>query len=272
MFPLTFSTAPARSGRRRLLLADAERQPLPLRWLRQLQQYANRDSIKTYVLVYDYPSGACRRPSCTVLLYSQLVQVEQQLDLQEYNGSFYTNTYGNQAKWLYSPILNQYGEHWYTLIPSGGNSVLHAWEGYQDSSIGAVVATFSGASVYDSPTLLTTATYLPDPPAGTATVDTNGNLTINLPSSGFVGTFQVVVTASDSTSIKFPNRCTVISTDTEPTLSVEQNGATVTAGSTLSVSTTTSASALSDPVTATARKRSDGDHDGVEVSSYSPLV
>ena len=139
--------------------------------------------------LYSFPNELINAKASPAL-YAQLNQVDQQFDLQEYNGSFYTNNLGNQAEWLYSPVLNQYGEHWYTLILTGGNSVLHAWEGYQDSSIGSVVATFNSPAVYDSPTLLTTATFLPDP-AVTATVSPAGTLSIGLPSSNYVGTFKV---------------------------------------------------------------------------------
>jgi hypothetical protein len=152
-------------------------------------------------------------------LYSQLYQVEQQLDLQELNGSYYTNTYGNQAEWLYSPVANQYGEHWYTLILSNNQSVLTAWEGYQDSSVGAVVATFNTAAVYDTPSLLTTAKFAPEPPAGTASIDNSGNLVVNLPSSGYVGTFQATVNVSDGVATT-SQTVTVTDTDTAPTITV----------------------------------------------------
>jgi hypothetical protein len=166
-------------------------------------------------------------------LYGQLYQVEQQLDLHQLNGSYDTNYLGHQAEWLYSPILNQYGEHWYTLTLSGGQSVLHAWQGYQDSAVGAVVATFATADVYNNPALLTTASFLPNP-AVTATVSSTGTLFVGLPSSSYLGTFKVIVKASDGL-LTTSQTLTVTSTDIAPTLSLQQNGATVTAGSTLSL-------------------------------------
>jgi hypothetical protein len=216
--------------------------------------------------LYSYPSeliDSQAPPS----LYSQLYVAESQLDLHQSGGSYYINYLGSEAEWLYSPILNQYGEHWYTLILSGGNTVLHAWEGYQDSSVGAVVATFDSPTVYENPTLLTNATFLPDPPATTATVSPSGTLTINLPSAGFLGTFHVVVTANDGT-LTSSQTVTVTCIDTAPTLSVTQNSATVAAGTTLSVpvgsfplsDTTTASAADSQDVTTTAT-----------VSSYSQL-
>ena len=221
-------------------------------------------------LLVESPPSCSSAQAALGAVRAQLYQVDQQFDLHEYNGSFYTNNYGNQAEWLYSPVLNQYGEHWYTLISSGGNSVLHAWQGYQDSSIGAVVATFSGASVYDNPNLLINATYLPDP-AVTATVPTTGpnagKLSITLPNSSYIGTFKVTVTVSDG-FFSASQTATVTSTDTAPTLSVHQNGSTVTAGSTLSVDH--DSFPLSDPVTA-----SGADSQPVtttaSVTSYNPL-
>jgi hypothetical protein len=178
-------------------------------------------------------------------LYAQLYAVEQQLDLQQFNGSYYTNNLGHQAEWLYSPILNQYGEHWYTLTLSGGQSVLRAWQGYQDSTVGAVVATFATPDVYNNPALLTSATYIPDP-AVTASVSASGTLFIGLPGSSYAGTFKVDVTVSDG-MMSTSRVLTVTCTDTAPTLSVQQNGATVTAGSTLS--SPHGSFLLSDPVT-----------------------
>jgi hypothetical protein len=167
-------------------------------------------------------------------LYAQLYAVNQLLDLHEQGGSFDTNFFGNQAEWLYSPILNQYGEHYYTLILSGGQSVLHAWEGYSDSAVGAVVATFNTPAVYDNPNLLINATYLPGPRSNTATVTPSGDLTINLPGSAFVGTFEVTVSVSDGL-LSAAQTVKVTSTDTAPALSIRQGGVTVTAGSTLAV-------------------------------------
>jgi hypothetical protein len=213
--------------------------------------------------LYSFPSellNAQAAPS----LYSQLYQVDQKLDLQV-NGGFHTNLFGNQAQWLFSPVLNQYGQHWYTLTLSGGQSVLRAWQGYQDSAVGAVVATFATPAVYNNPMLLTSATFMPNP--ATASITSAGSLTIGLANPGFVGSFKVIVTVSDGI-LSTSQTVTVTSTDTAPALTVTQNSATVMAGSTLSVphgsfplnDTTTVASAGNQPVTTTA-----------SVSSYSQL-
>jgi hypothetical protein len=211
--------------------------------------FANGTPLATLrASVYSFPAellNAQAAPS----LYAQLYQVDQQLDLQELGGSFYTNTLGHQAEWLYSPVLNQYGQHWYTLVLNGTQSVLHAWEGYQDSAVGAVVATFNSASVYNSPTLLTNATYQPDPAAGTASVDTSGNLTINLPGAGFVGNFRVVVSASDGT-LSSSESVSVNATGTAPTLAITNGGTTIAQGDTQTANP--SNFPLSDTLTATA--------------------
>jgi Bacterial Ig-like domain (group 2) len=180
--------------------------------------------------IYSFPNELLNARSQPAT-YSQLYSVEQQYDLQEFDGSFRTNYLGNQAKWLYSPVLNQYGEHWYTLILAGGQSVLRAWEGYQDSSVGAVVATFNTASVYNDATLLTKAIFLPNP-AVTATIDPSGNLTVGLPNSAYVGTFNLVVSATDGL-LSTSEAVTVTSTDSL-TLSVKQGANVIDPGSTQS--------------------------------------
>jgi sugar lactone lactonase YvrE len=166
-------------------------------------------------------------------LYNQLQQVNQQFDLQEFNGSFFVNNLGHQAKWLYSPILNQYGEHWYTLTlsASGTQSVLRAWQGYPDSTVGAVVATFNTPAVYNNPQWLTNATAVPDPPASVASVDGSGNLTVGLPNTSYAGTFTVTVTASDGL-LSALRTVLVTSTDTAPAITVTQGPDTVASGST----------------------------------------
>jgi pimeloyl-ACP methyl ester carboxylesterase len=160
----------------------------------------------------------------TPSVYAQLFQLNQQYDLQELNGSFYTNTYGNQAEWFYSPILNQFGQHWYTLTPDGN---LRAWEGYTDSSVGAVIATLD-SSVYSHPTWLTTATALPDP-AVTASVDSAGNLSIALPSASYIGTFKVTLTAFDGL-LSSSQTVAVTSTGTAPAITVSQGNTTIPQG------------------------------------------
>jgi hypothetical protein len=234
--------------------------------------FANTDNLiaNLGVRVFNNPSlltGA----TAPLSLYSQLYQLNQEFDLQELNGSFFVGGGGHGAEWFFSPVLNQFGQHWYTLTLQNVNgsqqAVLTAFEGYADSEVGAVVATLD-PSVYSHPSWLTNATAVPDPAPGTATVDPSGNLTVNLPSAGFVGNFSVLVTTSDGL-LSASQTLSVTSTDPTPTLTVQQNGSTVTNGSTLSFPH------LSFPQSFTANGTSTDSADNVTisaaVSSYSPL-
>jgi hypothetical protein len=208
--------------------------------------------------VYASPN-ALLNAEASPTIYSQLYQLNQQYDLQEFNGSFYTNTYGHNAKWIYSPVLNQYGQHWYTVTLSsdGTQAILRAWEGYQDSAVGAVIATLD-PSVFTNPSLLTNATALPNP-AANVTVNSSGGYSIT-PPSGFVGTFKVTIAASDG-FLSTSQTLVVNSTDTAPTLTVQdQNSNTISPNGTQTVShgsfplsdAILTADAEHDPVTATA--------------------
>jgi hypothetical protein len=209
--------------------------------------------------VYSFPSGLVNA-TANPTLYAQLYQLNQQYDLQELGGSFFTNTLGHQAKWVYSPVLNQFGQHWYTLTLSsdGTQAFLRAWQGYQDSATGPVLATLD-PSVYANPTLLTNATALPNP-AVSASVNASGNLLVALPGlSNFTGTFRVIVTASDG-FLSTSTTALFNSTDSAPTLSI-QNGAT-----TVAPGGTQSAPHGSFPVTDTVTT-SDAEGDGVTTSA-----
>jgi hypothetical protein len=183
--------------------------------------------------VYSFPSELVNAEAAPSL-YAQLNQLQQQYDLQEIGGSFYTNTDGHQAKWVYSPVLNQFGQHWYTLTlnTAGTQAILTAWEGYADSEVGAVIATLD-PSVYANPTLLTNATALPAP-AVTPSVDNSGNLSIGLP-AGYAGSFKLTVTASDG-YLSSSQSVQVTATDTAPTLTIQQSGTTIPQGGTQTVS------------------------------------
>jgi hypothetical protein len=169
-------------------------------------------------------------------LYSSLYQLNQHYDLQELNGSFDTNRFGHEAEWFFSPVLNQFGEPWYTLtLQTMGNAqkaVLTAWQGYADSEVGAVVATLD-PSVYSHPVWLSGATAVPNPPAGTASVDASGKLSIGLPSLGFLGSFKVTVTASDGL-LSTSQTAGVTCTDAAPTVTITWGSTPIVAGSTQS--------------------------------------
>jgi hypothetical protein len=173
--------------------------------------------------LYSYPAELTNAEASPAI-YATLYPLQQQYDLQEFNGSFYYNTYGNDAEWFYSPILNQFGQHWYTLTPDG---ILRAWEGYSDSSVGAVIATLD-TSVYNHPNWLTNATALPDP-AETFSVDSSDNLSIYLPNASYTGSFEVTVAASDGL-LTTTQTVLVTSTDTAPAITVSQGSTTIPQG------------------------------------------
>jgi hypothetical protein len=214
--------------------------------------FANGTPIATLgVSVYNNPNillGA----SATPALYAQLNQINRQYDLEEIGGSFYTNTLGHGAEWFYSPVLNQFGQHWYTLaLNTGGTqAILTAWEGYADSEVGAVVATLD-PSVYANPAWLADATA-PPVPAVTTTINSS-NVTINLPSNSYVGTFTLVVSVTDGL-LTTTQTVPVSVTDSAPTITVQQNNQTV--GGTVTLAhgdfpqsyTLTTADAQNDPV------------------------
>jgi hypothetical protein len=197
-------------------------------------------------------------------LYAQLNQLQQQYDLQELNGSFFTNTYGHQAQWLYSPVLNPFGQHWYTLTlnSNGTQAILTAWQGYQDSAVGAVLATLD-PGVYANPALLTGATAAPDPAVQTS-VDGSGNLSLGLP-AGYAGTFRLTLTASDGL-LSASQSVMVTATDAAPTLGVGPGSNLIPPGGTQTVA---HLSSQTDPVIT-----NDADGDPVSVtaavSAYSP--
>jgi hypothetical protein len=180
--------------------------------------------------LYSYPAEFTNAEAPSAI-YATLYPIQQQYDLQELNGSFYFNTYGNQAEWFYSPILNQFGQHWYTLtlqtVSDAQQAVLTAWEGYQDSEIGTVVATLD-PSVYSHPTWLTDATALPDP-AVTTSVDSSDSLSITLPNASYIGSFKVTVSVSDGL-LSATQTVLVTSTDTTPVITVAQGNTAIPQG------------------------------------------
>ncbi len=151
-------------------------------------------------------------------VYAQLYQLNQQLDITSTGGNHPVTMDGHNAVWFFSPILNQFGQHWYTLTSDG---TLRAWQGYPDSTVGATVATVD-TSVYGNPALLVNATAAPAP-AATASVDSGGNLTVGLPSPNYVGSFFVTVTATDGL-LSSKQTVLVTSTDAAPMVTVTGPG------------------------------------------------
>jgi hypothetical protein len=186
--------------------------------------------------LYNHPA-LLTNASEPLSVYTSLYQLNQQFDLQELNGSFYTNMFGHEAEWYFSPVLNQYGQPWYTLtlqtVANSEKAVLTAWQGYMDSEVGSVVATLD-PSVYSHPSWLSGAVAVPNPPAGTASVDASGTLDVGLPYPGFLGSFKVTVTVSDGL-LSTSQTATVTCTDTAPTLTFSQGTTPVAAGSNLTL-------------------------------------
>jgi hypothetical protein len=195
------------------------------------QTFANNSPLATLdARTFANPSilvGATATPD----LYAQLNTLNQQYDLQELGGSFYANTLGHNAEWFYSPILNQFGQHWYTLSlnANGTAANLVAWQGYGDSQVGATIASLD-PSVFANPALLANATETPLP-AVTTSFSAN-NLTINLPNYFYTGTFQLLLTASDGL-LSTTHVVTVTVTDNAPTVTLKQGNTTV--GSTFTI-------------------------------------
>jgi hypothetical protein len=114
---------------------------------------------------------------------SQAYQLEQQLQLR-YLGTYYTNIWGQNEKWMSSAI-----GIWYCILPNGQ---VRRWAGTMTATMQAanLVATLN-ASYYANPSLLWNAQ-----PASAITASVNGNqLTIHAP-AGITGTFQIQVVAT----------------------------------------------------------------------------
>lgn len=115
---------------------------------------------------------------------TQAYQLKQQLGLS-YAGSYYTNSFRANEKWLRGS-----NNTWYIILPSGE---LRKWLGTLGASMaaGALVTTLD-KSFYDDPSLLWNAQ-----PTIPATVTFSGNKMTITPLAGFTGSFTVQVTASD---------------------------------------------------------------------------
>jgi hypothetical protein len=128
--------------------------------------------------------------------YSAVYNLQQKLHLTYVPK--YDNLYKLGEKWLQSAAGN-----WYALRLINGNSNLYAsgFVGVASVPLGALVASFAGSSVYNSPTSFQTATP-PTSLPGTVnfsfsqTTSTTGTLLIT-PPSNFIGQFQVTVIVSD---------------------------------------------------------------------------
>lgn len=116
-------------------------------------------------------------------------QVDQQLGLGQFNGTYYPNLWGQGEKWLIGT-----GGIWYALLPDGG---LYRWTGSMSTTLQSAnrVATFD-AQVYAEPRLLWQAL----PPTTTLTASVAGNqLTLTRP-AGLLGVFLVEASVRDGSA------------------------------------------------------------------------
>jgi subtilisin family serine protease len=114
---------------------------------------------------------------------SQAYQLQQQLQLH-YMGTYYTNIWGQNEKWMSSASGT-----WYCILPNGQ---VRRWAGTMAATMQTanLVATLS-ASYYTDPSLLWNAQAV-----SAVTVSVSGNqLTIHAP-AGVTGTFQIQVVAT----------------------------------------------------------------------------
>ncbi|MBI3823600.1 MAG: S8 family serine peptidase [Planctomycetes bacterium] len=150
------------------------------------QKVAPGSSIQVTLSATD-PNGDAITFSAAMLgsSSSQAYQLKTQLGLQ-FAGSYYTNTWSQNEKWLTSVSGN-----WYCILPNGE---LRHWAGDMTATLlpANLVATLE-TRFYTDPSLLWNA----QPAAATPTVSVSGNqLTIQAPADAS-GDFQVQVTASD---------------------------------------------------------------------------
>ena len=114
---------------------------------------------------------------------SQAYLLDQELGLK-YMGSYYTNEFGDNEKWLSSTSGT-----WYCILPDGD---FYRFAGSMAATLGTanLIASFD-PSYYANPSLLWNAQ-----PAVTPTVAVSGNkLTISAPANA-TGSYQITVTAS----------------------------------------------------------------------------
>jgi hypothetical protein len=117
---------------------------------------------------------------------NSLYNLRQQLGLT-YLGSYYTNVWGQNEKWLGGA-----GGMWHCILPNGE---LRRWAGTMDATLtpANLVATVPAAA-YADPSLLWNAQPTQVPPVALSLA--GNQLTLQAPAD-YIGSFQVEVTASD---------------------------------------------------------------------------
>jgi subtilisin family serine protease len=118
---------------------------------------------------------------------SEAYQLKQQLGLT-YAGSYYTNTWGLNEKWLAGA-----NHQWYLVLPDGE---LRHWTGTLAGTLSAngLIARLA-PSFYADPSRLWNA----QPGSSGITVKVNGNQLMIQAAAGVTGSFQIQVTVSDGT-------------------------------------------------------------------------
>jgi hypothetical protein len=121
-------------------------------------------------------------------------QLQQQLGLYQYNGSYYQNLYGDNEKWLVAA-----NGIWYALLPSGQ---LYRWDATMAQTVQAasLVATFDPI-FWTYPQLLLDA---PPPVAPAITWAVKGNQLLLQRPAGLTGVFLIQVTATDGAVTSAP--------------------------------------------------------------------
>jgi len=134
-------------------------------------------------------------------------QLKQQLGLS-YAGSYYTNSWGQNEKWLEGS-----GGLWYIILPDGE---LRQWSSTLSATLApaALIATLD-SSYYDDPSLLWNAQPASAPAIG---VSITGNQLTIQPPSGYTGSFTVQVTMSDGQTSVSQSFQVTVSTNSPPTL------------------------------------------------------
>jgi len=113
--------------------------------------------------------------------------LQQSLNLT-YTGNYLQNAIGLNEKWLQSTTSNLSNGGWYAILPDGE---IKAWEG--GDSVGSTVANL-GSAVYANPSIL----YNAAAPAAGASF--SGNVLTLTPPGNYIGTLQVIVTATDGST------------------------------------------------------------------------
>ncbi len=145
----------------------------------------NQNTLTVNLSASDPDGNALTWTVRTVSSSNRAYQLDQQYGFY-YAGSYYTNSWGLDEKWLLGT-----GDQWYLLLPNGE---LRRYAGSYSATLGAsaLLATLPGA-IYTDPGLLWNASN-----ALVAVVyQVTGNQLVIDPPAGFAGSFVVEVTVSD---------------------------------------------------------------------------